>query len=91
VDAGPGGDVRKAMGFMEMPAIPREAFDFITMSQRGAEELSGADAQMQQGVQTGRQGATRSSFGAQRMASMSDQNIADPVDSFANGVLISVH
>jgi hypothetical protein len=88
VDPGPSGDVRKGMAFMEMPAIPREAFELIDRSQRGAEELSGADAQMQQGVQTGRQGATRSSFGAQRMAAMSDQNIADPVDSFANGVLI---
>lgn len=88
VDPGPGGDVNKAMAFMKTPEIPREAFDLIAMSQRGAEELSGADAQMQQGVQTGRQGATRSSFGAQRMAAMSDQNIADPVDSFANGVLI---
>jgi hypothetical protein len=90
VDPGPSGDVNKAVGFMKMPEIPREAFDFIQMSQRGAEELSGADAQMQQGVQTGRQGATRSSFGAQRMAAMSDQNIADPVDSFANGVIIPV-
>ena len=87
VDA-PGGDVHKAMGFMKGPEIPKEAFDFIAMSQRGAEELSGADAQMQQGSLNGKQGATRSSFGAQRMAAMSDQNIADPVDSFANGVLI---
>ena len=90
VDPGPSGDVRKGMAFMEMPAIPREAFEFIEMSQRGAEELSGADAQMQQGSLNGKQGATRSSFGAQRMAAMSDQNIADPVDSFANGALIPV-
>jgi hypothetical protein len=90
VDPGASGDVRKAMAFMEMPVVPPDVWKFIETSQRGAEELSGADAQMQQGVQTGRQGATRSSFGAQRMAAMSDQNIADPVDSFANGALIPV-
>src|SRR5271166_85633 len=88
VDPGPSGDVRKAMAFMEMPAVPREAFELIDRSQRSAEQISGADAQMQQGSLNGKQGATRSSFGAQRMAAMSDQNIADPVDSFANGVLI---
>lgn len=90
VDGGASGDVNKAVGFLKMPEVPPQAFDFINMSQRGAEELSGADAQMQQGVQTGRQGATRSSFGAQRMASMSDQNIADPVDSVANGIIVPV-
>jgi hypothetical protein len=90
VDPGPSGDVNKAVGFLKMPEIPKEAFDVIAMSQRGAEELSGADAQMSQGVLNGRQGATRSSFGAQRVSAMSDQNIADPVDSFANGVIVPV-
>jgi hypothetical protein len=90
VDGGNSGDVNKAVGFLRMPEIPKEAFEFINMSQRGAEELSGADAQMAGGVLNGRQGATRSSFGAQRVASMSDQNIADPVDSFANGVIVKV-
>ena len=88
VDPGPSGDVRKAMAFMEGPQIPKEAWELIDRSQRSAEQISGADAQMQQGSLNGKQGATRSSFGAQRMAAMSDQNIADPVDSFANGVLI---
>jgi hypothetical protein len=73
-----------------MPEIPGQAFDIINMSQRDAEQLSGADAQMAQGNLNGRQGATRSAFGAQRVAAMSDQNIADPVDSFANGVIIPV-
>jgi hypothetical protein len=88
VQCAPGEDVRKGMGFMDIPAVPADAWKMIELSQRGGEELTGADAQMQQGVQTGRQGASRSSFGAQRMASMSDQNIADPVDSFANGAII---
>ena len=88
VDPGPSGDVKKGMAFMEMPQVPAEAFALIDRSQRGAEDLSGADAQMSQGVLNGKQGATRSSFGAQRVAAMSDQNIADPVDSFSNGALI---
>jgi hypothetical protein len=90
VDGGQSGDVNKAVGFLRMPEIPKEAFEVVAMSQRGAEELSGADAQMSQGVLNGKQGATRSSFGAQRVAAMSDQNIADPVDSFANGCIIPV-
>lgn len=88
VDAGPSGDVNKAMRFMEMPQVPADAWKFIQMSQASAENISGADAQMQQGSLNGKQGATRSSFGAQRMASMSDQNIADPVDSVANGGIV---
>lgn len=90
VDPGPSGDVNKAVGFMKAPDVPQDAWKFIDLSQRGGEELSGADAQMQQGVQSGKQGALRSATGAARMASMSDQNIADPVDSFANGVIIPV-
>jgi hypothetical protein len=90
VDPGPSGDVNKAVGFLRMPEIPGQAFDIINMSQRDAEQLSGADAQMAQGNLNGRQGATRSAFGAQRVAAMSDQNIADPVDSFAGGVIIPV-
>lgn len=90
VDPGPSGDVNKAVGFLKMPEIPREAFEFISGAQRGAEETAGADSQVQQGVLNGRQGATRSSFGAQRVAAMSDQSIADPVDSFANGCIIPV-
>lgn len=90
VDAGASGDVRKAMAFMEMPGVPTDAWKAIEMSRASAENISGADAQMAQGSLNGKQGATRSSFGAQRMAAMSDQNIADPVDSFAQGVLIPV-
>lgn len=90
VDPGPTGDVRKAAMFMEMPPVPGDAWKFLDVSQRGGEELSGADAMMQQGVLTGRQGATRNAFGAQRVAGQSDQNVADPVDSFADGVIVPV-
>jgi hypothetical protein len=85
-----GGDVNKAVGFMKAPDVPADAWKFIDLSQRGGEEMSGADAQMQQGIPSGKQGATRSSFGAQRVAAQSDQNVADPVDSFSDGVIVPV-
>lgn len=85
-----GRDVDKAVKFMEMPQIPADAWHMIEFSQNGAEEVAGADAQMAQGVLNGRQGATRSSFGAQRVAAMSDQNVAEPVESFAQGCLVPV-
>lgn len=90
VNPGPSGDVRKAMAFMEMPGVPADAWRMMEFIISGAEQLSGADAQMQQGIPSRTQGATRSAAGANRLAAMSDQNIADPVDSFANGVIIPV-
>ena len=90
VDPGPSGDVRKGMAFMEMPSVPEDAWRMIQLSQQGGEELSGADAQMQQGNVSGKQGATRSATGAARVAALSDQNIADPVDSVADGGIVPV-
>ena len=90
VDPGPSGDVSKAMSFMKMAEIPSDAWKLMEFTMSGAEELSGADAQMQQGLPSRTQGATRSAAGANRLAAMSDQNIADPIDSFANGVIVPV-
>jgi len=88
VDPGPSGDVRKAMAFMEMPAIPADAWRMIEMMRADSQDLSGADSQLQRGIPNGRQGIGRSSFGAQRLATMSDEEIADPVDAFAEGVIV---
>lgn len=90
VDAGANDDVQKAAAFMKMPEVPADAWRMLELSQRGGEELAGADQQMQQGVPSSKQGATRSAAGANRVASMSDQNIADPVDSVADGVIVPV-
>lgn len=91
VDVPPGGDVRKAMGFLETPPVPSDAWKMLELSQRGGEELSGASAQAQQG-NVGGPGSSfvRTATGASRVAGMSDQNVADPVDSFASGVIIPV-
>lgn len=91
VDVPPGGDVRKAAAFMDMPAIPADAWKMLDVSQRGGEELSGASTQAQQG-NVGGPGSSfvRTATGANRVAGMSDQNVADPIDSFAEGVIIPV-
>ena len=89
VDVPIGGDVRKAMAFMEMPPVPADAWRIIEASQHGGEDLVGASPQAQQG-NVGPSGSSmvRTAFGAGRVAAMSDQNVADPIDSFAEGVII---
>ena len=89
VDIPPGGDIRKGMAFLETPPVPADAWKMLEFSQVGGEELSGASAQAQQG-NVGGPGSSfvRTATGASRVAGMSDQNVADPVDSFANGVII---
>ena len=89
VDVPPGGDVRKSMAFLETPVVPPDAWKMLELSQKGGEELSGASAQAQQG-NVGGPGSSfvRTATGASRVAGMSDQNVADPVDSFSMGVII---
>ena len=87
--AGPGGDYRKAVGFLQMPEIPADAWRMLDAVQKGAEDLSGANAPFQQGALGGPgSSAARTATGASRIAGMSDQNVADPIDSFADGVII---
>lgn len=91
VDTPPGGDVRKAVGFLDMPKIPEEAWKMLDLSQRGSEELSGANSAFQQGNLPGPgSSAARTATGANRIAGMSDQGVADPVESFACGVIVPV-
>lgn len=88
-DAGPNEDVNKAFGFMKLPEIPAEAWKLAEQAQRDGENLTGASPQMQMG-NTGQPGSsvTRTATGVQRAAGMSDQNVADPVDSFADGIIV---
>src|SRR5208337_4403217 len=89
VDVPMGGDVKKAMAFMEMPPIPADAWKMLEFSQRSGEDPSGASQQMQQGnVGSPGSSVVRTATGASRVASMSDQTVADPVDSFADGIII---
>jgi hypothetical protein len=83
------GDVRKAMAFMPMPEIPQDAWRMLELSQKGGEDLSGANSQMLQGNLGGPgSSAARTATGASRIAGMADQNVADPIESVANGVII---
>jgi len=89
VDAGPNEDVNKAVGFMKMAEIPPEAWKMIDLSQHGGEDTSGANTLFQQGNQAGPgSSAVRTATGASKVAGASDQVVADPVDSFADGVIV---
>jgi len=89
VDVPPGGDVRKVASFLETPAVPGDAWKFLDLTQRGGEELSGANSPFQQGNLPGPgSSAARTKAGVDRISSASDQSVADPIDSFAEGVII---
>lgn len=89
VDVPPGGDVTKAVAFMKMPDVPAEAWKMLDISQHGGEDLVGANSTMQQGNLGGPgSSAARTAAGANRIASQSDQNVADPIDSVAYGVIV---
>ena len=89
VDVPAGGDFRKSVGFLPMPEIPADAWKFLQMEQAEGEALSGANSQMQQGNLGGPgSSAARTATGAIRIAGMSDQSVADPVESFAEGVIV---
>jgi len=89
VDLPPNGDIKKSVAWMEMPEVPESAFKMLELSQKGGEDLSGANSQMQQGNLGGPgSSAARTATGAGRIAAMADQNIADPVESVAEGVII---
>ena len=89
VDLPPGGDLRKTMGFLEMPPVPPDAWKMLELSQRGGEEMSGANSPFQQGNLPGPgSSAARTATGANRIAGMSDQSVADPVESVVTGVVI---
>lgn len=90
VDPGPSGDVNKAFAFMKMPEVPADAWRVIEESKASGVDISGTDGQTQRGMPASKQGIGRSATGATRLAQMSDQEVADPVDSFANGCIIPV-
>lgn len=91
LDMPAGGDVRKAVGFMEMPPVPEDAYKWLAMSQQSADGLSGADKAMMQGnIGTPGSSAARTATGANRIANKADDTIADPVDAVAEGVIVPV-
>jgi hypothetical protein len=80
VETGPSHDVNKAVGFMKMPEIPREVWQFLDMAKRGGENLVGADSIAMQGnVNTPGSSAMRTATGVQRAGGKADENISDPI------------
>jgi len=80
VHTGRQGDVRKALGFMEMPQIPAEVWKLIQIAVEGGEDLVGANAATMQGQLTGpRSSMGRTATGAERLANKADENVAEPV------------
>jgi hypothetical protein len=81
--------VRKAVGFMEAPPIPADAWKWLELSQQSADSLSGADRAMMQGnIGSPGSSAARTATGANRVANKADDTIADPVDAVAEGVIV---
>jgi hypothetical protein len=86
-----GGDVRKAVSFLEMPQIPPDAWKVIDYARHSGEDITGADSAFQQGNLPGPgSSAARTATGANRIASKSDDNVADPVDSFEKGIIVPI-
>jgi hypothetical protein len=84
-----GDDVRKAMGVMEMPKIPPEAWQMIQYSKTSSEETSGADATFMQGQLQGKgSSAARTATGAGRIAAKADSRVQTPVENIELGLLV---
>lgn len=82
-----GGDVRKSMAVMEMPAVPAEAWKMIQYAKSSSEETSGADSTFQQGNLGGPgSSAARTATGANRIAAKSDGRVQTPVENIELGL-----
>lgn len=81
IDA-PGGDVRKAFGFLEIPKVPEDAWRVYELAQRGGEQLVGADNSTMQG-NLSEKGSTamRTAAGVNRLGSKADESIASPLSN----------
>jgi len=85
-----GMDLNKAVTFLQTPQVPADAWHMLELSQQSGEDVTGANAPMMQGQLSSTQGAARTATGAQRVASKADENISDPVDAVADGVITRI-
>lgn len=87
----PGSDLRKNVGFLEMPPVPADAWHMIELSQQSSEDVTGANSPFMQGNLPGPgSSAARTATGAGRIASKADDSIAGPVDAVADGVITRI-
>lgn len=86
-----GADLHKQVGFLEMPAVPADAWHMLELSQQSAEDVSGANSPFMQGNLPGPgSSAARTATGASRIANKADENISGPVENIAEGVIVRV-
>jgi hypothetical protein len=89
MDLPPGGDIRRAAGYLETPPVPADAWKMLQLSQSSADDISGANAPFMQGnLQGPGSSAARTATGAGRVAAKADDSFADPVDAVADGVIV---
>lgn len=87
----PGTDLKRAVGFLEMPAVPADAWHMLELSQQSGEDVSGANSAFMQGNLPGPgSSAARTATGAARIANKADETISSPVEAVSEGVIVRV-
>lgn len=87
VDTAPGEHVRDAVGYIEKPAIPKEAWTVYQEAKQGGQDLVGANATTMQGNLGGPgSSAMRTAAGVNRVGGKADENVAGPVRWQANAL-----
>jgi hypothetical protein len=87
VNAGPGGDVRKTMTYMEKPVIPAEAWKIMELAQQGGADEVGANSSAMQGNISSTQGIGRTAAGVNRSATQADAQVSDPI-AHLEGIIV---
>jgi hypothetical protein len=85
--AGP--DIRKAIGFLEIPPVAPESWSMLQWGDQSADQNAGNDPAMSEGNISQRgSSAARTATGAARVAQKSDQRAADPIDNVTEGIVV---
>lgn len=87
LNAKEGTDIRKVLGYIEKPPIPKESWEVMDKALHGGEDLVGANSSAMQGNITSTQGMSRTAAGVNRSASQSDAQIAGPVSNL-EGIIV---
>ncbi len=87
VNAGPGGDVRKALAYAPKPEIPAEAWKIYELGKEGGEDLVGANSTTMQGNTGPGSTALKTATGVNRLGNKADDNVAEPVSNIAGALV----
>lgn len=87
----PGADLKRQVGFLEMPNVPADAWHMLEMSSQSADDISGANSAFMQGNLPGPgSSAARTATGASRIANKADETVSTPVEAVSEGVIVRV-